>query len=103
MLRKKRNKTDVYRPQFPASDGMPGTVTPPTLPAAGGQPNTLVLLPRANPSTETRAVSANSLTLPTYADAAQISKIEPLARPMTTLPTHCVNGWKGTPFHPYFH
>ena len=55
----------------------------PTTTAAGGQPLTLVLLPRANPSAETRAVSANSLTLPTYADTMQISKIDPLARPLT--------------------
>ena len=59
--------------------GMPGTVTPPTLPVAGGQPNALVLLPRASPSAETRAVSANSLTLPTYADAARRNSLQPLA------------------------
>ena len=62
---------------------MPGTFTPPTLPVAGGQPLALVLLPRANPSAETRAVSANSLTLPTYADTARINRIDPLARPLT--------------------
>ena len=58
--------------------GMPGTFTPPTLPVAGGQPNALVLLPRASPSAETRAVSANSLTLPTYADAARRNSLQPL-------------------------
>ena len=58
--------------------GMPGTFTPPTLPAAGGQPLTLVLLPRASPSAETRSVPAKSLTLPTYADAARRNSLQPL-------------------------